>query len=394
MSVRAATMTNPASSSSASMARNHGRRRRRGPRRGTARRRTRWPSGPRSAAWLWCVASRRTSRALCSSISTRCTCSGRCRGRGPGGAAVDGQPVAGVVDPRVAGAHGRAGEALVLEPEVLDEPCRGDVGRVEGGLHAVDAELVEQPVDDGADGLPRQPPSLLGRGQRVPDRGHQPLGVQADGHVADEPPVERRGDLHPVAGDGTVERRLAGHEPARRLQRVGRLPALVPGDVRVGAVGGERLGVSRLEGPQHQPVGADREEGTHRPSVGPTRSDTVVSAVRSAPRWPGRTCRRSTCRWPPGVHPGGRRHQDVPGQVPLGRLGHVPDGAAPPPFSTNDTATPSASAGATYAARCSWGSRSTTKRPLARAASSADTAGRHHVESLPSGVTLADIFSR
>jgi hypothetical protein len=93
-------------------------------------------------------------------------------------------------------------------PSAFQQAGRWDVVRVQRRFDAVHAQSSNEPIDDGGDGLRCQSPSLVGRRQRVADRGHETVGVEPDAHVADEPAVDGGGDLDPLAGRRC---RRAGH---------------------------------------------------------------------------------------------------------------------------------------------------------------------------------------
>ena len=116
-----------------------------------------------------------------------------------------------------------------------------------------------------ADRLAGQAASLERRRQRVADRRDAPVGVEADGDVAGERAVVLDGDLQPVAGHRIDERRHLGDEALGVGERVRGLPALVAGDVRVGAVGRERRRSAARNERSTQAWGRERQERVHRP---------------------------------------------------------------------------------------------------------------------------------
>ena len=165
VSVRSASMTNPASSSSASTARNHGT---------TAAP----PSSPGNSAstkdvaigatkrcWLWWVASRSDVPGVVLVDLDQVHVLGPVPGAaGPGGAAVDGQRRSGRRRPtcrRCARPSGPCPRTRTRGPRRVG-PTRTLAGSSVAS-DAMDAEVVEEPVDDGADGLPGQPASLARR---------------------------------------------------------------------------------------------------------------------------------------------------------------------------------------------------------------------------------------
>jgi ferredoxin len=193
------------------------------------------------------------------------------------------EAVAGVVGPAVgAGPHRGRGEALQLEAERLDEPGRRDVAGVERGLHAMHVAGGEQPVDDRADGLGRQPAALRGSGQRVPDRRDAPVRAEAERDVAHERAGVLDCDLHPVAAHrpGPLGHRRG--EAVRRIERVRRVPALVPSHVGIGPVGRERRCVGGIERPQPQARRGEREERIHDEKLGdrPSRTGRTIERMK------------------------------------------------------------------------------------------------------------------
>ena len=91
----------------------------------------------------------------------------------------------------------------------------------------------------------------------------------------------------------------------------------------------------------------------------------------------------------PGVDHAGAVEEDRSGEFALGRLGEVAAGLA---GRVDQGQRHAVEAARSSAARCSCGSRSTTKRRRATRCSSAERSPRHQVESLPSGRRLAPIF--
>jgi len=96
---------------------------------------------------------------------------------------------------------------------------------------------------------------VLGR-EREAELRLAPFVIAAHAHIADQPRlvILFHGVLEP-AEISRVRRRHPGDHPLRLTQRVRRVPGLVPGDVRVGPVGGERRRVLGREAPQDEPFG-------------------------------------------------------------------------------------------------------------------------------------------
>jgi hypothetical protein len=155
-------------------------------------------------------------------------------------------------------------------------------------MHADDGD---EAVHHGSRRLGGQPATLERGSQRVAEGGDPAAGIEPDGDIAGQHPVELHGDLQPAAGHRVDHRGHRGHEPLRRGQGVRRAPALVPGDVRIRPVGRERRRVGGRERAQQQARRAERQERVHGGTLGCSVRRRRRSLLRSASRLAGlRSC--------------------------------------------------------------------------------------------------------
>ena len=205
----------------------------------------------------------------------------------PRGAAVGGQRRSGRRRPSRRRRARRSGRALVVEPEALDEPGRGDVGGSSVASTRWTPSVVEEPVDDGADGLAGQPPALVRRSPactRSSPPGRRRRARRRRRRRAAPSSVD--GDLDPVARRRAVVRRLAGDEP------LGRPPA---GTARPSPGSGRR----------RDRTGRRRTPRRRRPRTAAARAGRCGSAGRRPPAEAVSGCPSDRSGWTPPV--GGRR---------------------------------------------------------------------------------------
>jgi hypothetical protein len=137
---------------------------------------------------------------------------------------------------------------------------------------------LEQRVHQRGHRLGADPGPLPVRPDREADHRQGAAVVQPDGHVAGQLAAVVHGDLHPVAPHRT------GHRPLGRHERLGgapahrQVPALVPGDLGIVAVPGERLGVGGGERAQRQPRGTHRQQPTVNHAA---KSDRIPTPYRA-----------------------------------------------------------------------------------------------------------------
>ena len=174
------------------------------------------------------------------------------------------------------------------EPEPFEDAPAGqvvDVAPCHGRAVSTRSDVAEQ----RADGLGRVAHPLVRRCQGEADLDLRRAKVR--GAIADQPggvaPLDR--ELEPLTRGVGVD----GLHPLQELLTLGsteaRLPALVPRDVRIRAVGHEGIHVRRGEAAQHEPRRVQHAELgiPHR-----SRVPAGFSAVRSPPTIRERQCQR------------------------------------------------------------------------------------------------------
>ena len=161
-------------------------------------------------------------------------------------------------------------------------------GRAQVAVVAGRADPVLGPLDEqvaAAGGPPRSRSRPWCSAARVkPISAWCGSSARTGGAVADQPVgrLQGHGELEPLAGRVGMGGLQLGQEPARLAGPVGRLPALVAGDLWVGPVGDEGVQVLLPEPAQHEPRRGQRREPdiSHRPPPSPPDHARAVTGHR------------------------------------------------------------------------------------------------------------------